>query len=374
LPNFNNQHFVDDNPVFSPSQTFITTKGQPATATSETVFGGAGIPKLTNQFVSLYVEPKYLAPYFQQWSLGIQAQLSANWAIDVAYIGTKGTKLGNLHIFGNQAEPGTTLIQSRRPYVDLGPTLYTTSDAISNYNSLQFKLTRRFTSGLSFLTSYTFAKSLDDAEGDEGFSAGANGNSNEAQDDNNLPFEYGRAYTDARQRIVVNTVYDLPFGSGKRFLNQKGILDVIVGGWEVSHITSYQTGYPFTVLGPDFSNTSSSSPRPNRSCSGDGQKSVINWFNQNCFSAAGSAANPTFGNSRRNILDAPGLSNTDLAVLRHFHVADKADIEFRSEFFDTFNTPYFAPPGNNIASPPTLGKITQANDGRQIQFALKILF
>ena len=147
-----------------------------------------------------------------------------------------------------------------------------------------------------------------------------------------------------------------------------------MGGWEVSDITSYQTGYPFTVIGPDFSNTNSPSARPNRSCSGVGQKSVINWFNQSCFSAAGSAAAPTFGNSRRNILDAPGLSNSDLAVLRHFNVADKADVEFRSEFFDAFNTPYFAPPGNNIASPPTLGRVTQANDGRNIQFALKILF
>jgi hypothetical protein len=374
LPNFNNQHFVDDNPVFSPSQTFITTKGQPPTATNETVFGGAGIPKLTNQFVSLYVEPKYLAPYFQQWSLGIQSQLSPNWAIDIAYIGTKGTKLGNLHIFGNQAEPGTTAIQSRRPYVDLGPTLYTTSDAISNYNALQFKLTRRFTTGLSFLTSYTFAKSLDDAEGDEGFSAGAGGNSNEAQDDNNLPFEYGRAYADARQRIVVNTVYDLPFGKGKRFVSQNGIVNQIIGGWEVSHITSYQTGYPLTILSTDFSNTNSSSPRPNRSCSGVGQKSVVNWFNQNCFSVAGSAANPSFGNSRRNILDAPGYSNTDLAILRHFNMWDKADVEFRSEFFDAWNTPYFAPPGNNLATPSTFGKLTSANDGRNIQFGLKILF
>jgi hypothetical protein len=374
LPNFNNQHFVDDNPVFSPSQTFITNKGQPAPATSETVFGGsAGIPKLTDQFISLYVEPHYLAPYFQQWSLGIQSQFSANWAVDIAYIGTKGTKLGNLHLSGNQAEPGTTPLQSRRPYVDLGTSLYTTSDATSNYNAFQFKLTRRFASGLSFLTAYTFAKSIDNAEGDEGFSAGAT-NSNVAQDDNNLNFERGRSYADARQRIVVNTVYDLPFGNGKRFLSQKGILNQIVGGWEVSHITSYQTGYPFTVLGPDFSNTNSGSPRPNRSCSGVGQKSVVNWFNQSCFSAAGSAAVPSFGNSRRNILDAPGLSNTDLALLRHFNVKDKADVEFRSEFFDTFNTPYFAPPGNNISSPPTLGKITSANDGRNIQFALKILF
>jgi hypothetical protein len=372
LPNFNNQHFVDDNPVFSPSQKFVTATGQPPTATSENVFAGSGIPLLTDQFISLYVEPHYLAPYFQQWSLGIQSQLSTDWAVDIAYIGTKGTKLGNLHIFGNQAEPGTTPIQQRRPYVDLGPTLYTTSDGDSIYNALQLKVTKRLSHGLNLLLAYTWSKSIDDSEGDEGFGAGAN-SSNEAQDDNNLAFERGRSYSDARHRIVENTVYNLPFGPGKQFLNQGGVLGYIIGGWELSNITSWQTGYPFTVLGPDFSNTNSSSPRPNRSCSGIGEKVITNWFNQDCFSVAGSAANPSFGNSRRNILDAPGLSNTDLAILRHFPI-EKYDLEFRSEFFDAWNHPYFAPPSNSIATPATVGKVSSANDGRQIQFALKFLF
>jgi hypothetical protein len=373
LPNFNNQHFVDDNPVFSPSQLYVTSPGQPPAATSENVFAASGIPKLNNQFISLYVEPHYLAPYFQQWSFGIQSQLSTDWAMDIAYIGTKGTKIGNLHLSGNQAEPGTTPVQSRRPYVDLGTSLFTTSDASSSYNAFQFKLTKRLSHGLNLLTAYTFAKALDNSEGDEGFGAGAQ-DSNLPQDDNNLAFEWSRSYTDARHRIVVNAIYDLPFGKGRQFLNDKSIVSAIVGGWEVSDITSYQTGYPFVVLGPDFSNTNSASPRPNRSCSGVGQKSVTNWFNQNCFSVAGSAAAPTFGNSRRNILDGPGQSNSDLAVLRHFNMFDKADLEFRGEFFDAWNTPFFAPPGNNIASPPTLGKITTANDGREIQVALKILF
>ena len=113
-----------------------------------------------------------------------------------------------------------------------------------------------------------------------------------------------------------------------------------------------------------FPTPSSNSPRPNRLCSGVGKKSVTDWFDQSCFVVAGSAANPTFGNSKRNILDAPGQVNTDLAILRHFNLLEKADMEFRSEFFNAFNHPYFAPPGNNIDSPNTVGKITSANDGR----------
>jgi len=375
LPNFNNQHFVDNNPVFSPSQTFITNKGTAPIATSETIFSGsgAGIPKLTNQFISLYVEPHYLAPYYQQWSFGIQSQLSPNWAMDIAYIGTKGTKLGNLHLAGNQAEPGTTPQQSRRPYVDLGTSLFTTSDGISNYNALQFKVTKRLSSGLSVLGAYTYAKSIDNSEGDEGFGAGTSG-SNLAQDDNNLAFERARSYTDARHRWVANAVYDLPFGHNRQFLNQGGIVGQVVGGWEVSGITSVQTGYPFGVAGPDFSNTSSDSPRPNRVCNGKGAKDLTNWFDTSCFAVAGSAADPSFGDSKRNILDAPGLVDTDLTVLRHFNAWDKADVEFRSEFFNAFNHPYFGPPGNNISNAATVSKITSASDGREIQFALKILF
>ena len=375
LPNFNNQHFVDDNPVFSPSQAFVTTTGQAPVATSETIFssGGAGIPKLTSQFVSLYVTPHYLAPYFQQWSLGIQSQLSPNWAVDIAYIGTRGLKLGNLHLSGNQAEPGTTSVQSRRPYIDFGKSLYTTSDGSSIYHSLQFKITKRFSQGLSVLGAYTWAKSLDDAEGDEGFSAGG-GKSNEPQDDNNLAFEYSRAYTDARHRVVANAIYDLPFGHQRRFLSQGGLLSQLVGGWELSGITSVQTGYPFAVIGPDFSNTASLSPRPNRSCTGNGQKSVTDWFDTSCFSAAGSSTAPSFGNSRRNIIDGPGLVDTDFTVMRHFNAWDKADVEFRSEFFNAFNHPYFGPPNNNINNASTVGRLTSASDGREIQFALKILF
>ncbi len=375
LPNFNNQHFVDNNPVFSPSQTFTTTQGNTPIATSETIFSGAGagIPKLTNQFISLYVSPHYLAPYFQQWSLGIQSQLSSNWAMDLAYIGTRGLKLGNLHLSGNQAEPGTTDLQSRRPYVDLGTALYTTSDGSSFYNSLQAKLTRRFSNGLSVLGAYTWAKSLDNSEGDEGFGAGASG-SNLPQDDNNLRFEWGRSYSDARHRFVANAVYDLPFGHNREFLNQGGVVGQIVGGWEVSGITSVQTGYPFVVLGPDFSNTNSGSPRPNRLCSGIGEKKVTNWFNASCFVAAGSTANPSFGNAKRNILDAPGLVNTDMTLMRHFNAWDRADVEFRGEFFNLFNHPFFGAPANNINNTATVGRITSATDGRQIQLALKILF
>ena len=145
LANFNNQTFVANNPVFSPSQLFSTNFANAPIATTETIFAGSGgIPTLVDQFASLYVSPDYRTPYVQQWSLGVQTQLAADWALEVSYVGAKGTRLSDLHIFGNQAQPGTTDLQSRRPYVDFGPTLYTSSHGTSSYNSLQSKLTKRF--------------------------------------------------------------------------------------------------------------------------------------------------------------------------------------------------------------------------------------
>jgi hypothetical protein len=372
LANFNSQSFSVNNPVFSPSQLFNTNFGTPPTATTETIFAGSGgIPELTNQFLSLYLSPDYKTPYVQQWSFGVQSQLFSDWALEVNYVGTKGTRLGDLHIFGNQAAPGTTDLQSRRPYVDFGPTLYVTSNGRSTYNSLQSKLTKRFAHGLSLLTAYTFAHSYDNAEGNEGFGAGSG---NMAQDDNNLEGEWGRSYTDARHRLAISYVWELPFGKGQRFLNQGGVADAILGGWEFSGITSFQSGFPFTVLSNDYSNTDSIAARPDRTCDGAGSRTVDSWFNTDCFTTAALQVDPPrFGNSGRNILDGPSLKNWDLALLKRISAGERLKFEFRAEFFNAFNTPHFGQPGVRLES-STFGKITSAGEPRDIQFGLKMLF
>jgi hypothetical protein len=375
LANFNNQTFVGNNPVFSPSQIFSTNFGTPPIASTETVFAGSGgIPTLVDQFSSLYLSSDYKTPYIQQWSFGIQSQLASDWAVEVNYVGAKGSRLSDLHLFGNQAAPGTTDLQSRRPYVDFGPTLYTSSNGRSNYNSLQSKLTKRFTHGLSLLTSYTFAHSNNTAEGDEGFGGGSG---NVAQNDNDLEGEYGRSYTDARHRLVISYVWELPFGKGQMFLNQGGVLNQILGGWEVSGVTSLQSGFPFTIRASDFSNTGARA-RPDRTCSGDGPKTQTQWFDTSCFTTEQLqldrlAGNPRFGNSGRNILDGPGNVNFDLALLKRFSASERFKFEFRAEFFNAFNTPHFGQPGIRLES-PDFGQINSAAEPRDIQFGLKLIY
>ncbi len=383
LPNFNNQHFVDNNPVFSPSQVYNTAiPGQPVPLaggkpiTTETVFSGAGTPPLAAQFISLYVSPNYKAPYFQQWSFGVESQLAQNWALETNYIGTKGTKLGNLHLFANQPEPFTTgSIQSHRPYPDLGIMLFTTPDANSHYNSLQAKLTRRFSNGLTFLTSYTFAHLTDENEGDEGFAGGV-GNGN-AQDDNNRKLDRARSFTDARQRLVFSYIYELPFGKGKQHLNTGGVADKILGGWQMSGIVSEQSGFPFTVTSADFSNTNSTNSRPDRTCNGAGKKTLTSWFDTSCFTfaslAAAQSTNPRFGNSGRNILDGPGLNNWDFALLKRFVLTERFKLEFRFEMYNMFNFAPFGPPRSRVGG-ASYNQITSAGSPRDIQFGLKLNF
>ena len=384
LANFNNQHFVDNNPVFSPSQVYTTAVGSPppltngAPTTTKDIFAGSGgVPPLIEQFVSLYVSPDYKPPYFQQWSFGISSQLSQNWALEVNYIGTKGLRLGNLHLFANQPYPGVGALQPRRPYPDFNIMLFTTPDSRSDYHSLQVKVNKRFGSGLSFLAAYTFAHSINDNEGDEGFGGGV-GNS-APQDDNNLRQDRGRAVNDARQRLVFSYVYELPFGSGKRFLNRGGVVNGILGGWQVSGITSFQSGFPFSVLSnQDYSNTGTLTRRPDRTCNGEGQKNVDNWFDASCFTVASLAedlasGHPRFGNAGRNVLTGPPLNNWDLALLKNFQIRERFKLQFRSEFFNTFNHPYFSAPETRVGN-PNIGKISSASEPRDIQFGLKLSF
>jgi len=377
-PNFNNQHFVNNNPVFSPSQLFVTSSETLPTATTANIFNtGGGIPDLAAQFISLYVSPNYKAPYVQQWSFGFESQFAQNWALDLNYIGAKGTHLGTLHIFANQPEPGTGALQSRRPYPDFGQMLFTSPDANSSYNSLQTKITKRFSNGMSLLIAHTFAKSIDDNEGDEGFGGGS-GNFN-SQDDNRRWLDRGRAFTDARNRLVVSYIYELPVGQGRRYLNTGGVANAVLGGWQVSGITQLQSGFPFTVGSGDFSNTGSTNARPDRTCFGNGPKTIAQWFDTSCFNTTAlqtalAAGTPRFGDSGRNILSGPGLNDFDFAALKHFVLSERFKLEFRAELYNMWNTPNFSYPHTSVTS-ASFGKITSTNGpARQIQFGLKLNF
>jgi hypothetical protein len=337
-----------------------------------------GTPSLSSQEIASNPPLDYQNPRVQEWSFGIDSQLAQNWALDVTYVGNKATHLNNLHLTFNQPLPGVGVQANRRPYPDFaGNLVQVTSDGNSNYNALQVQLTKRVSSGLSFRTAYTYGKGLDDSEGDEGFGGGI-GNFG-PQDDNNFMADRGRSYNDERHRFVTSYIWQLPFGKGRQHLNRGGVADAILGGWAFSGIVTVGSGFPVTVeSATDFSNTGSIVPRPDRTCSGEGAKTLTSWFNTTCFpitqlQAALQAGDPRFGNSGRNILDGRGSSNLDFTLNKSFRLTERFNLQFRSEFYNSLNQPHFGNPNMTIGS-ATVGVTSSAGQPRDIQFGLKLEF
>ena len=316
------------------------------------------------------IDPGFRDAYIQQWNLSYQREFARNMVIDVAYIGSKGTRLVR-SVDVNQAFPGTTgTVQSRRPYPQYGAINVIESTSNSTYHGLQGSLERRFSGGLSFLASYTFGHAIDDASG-----LGGGGSSRLTQDARNLKADRGNSDYDARHRFVVSYIYELPYGHGKRFGNTiPAVVNAILGGWQLSGITSFQSGRPlFVQLGSDNSRTGKNLDRPN--VTGieplfQDRTSKTVYTNKAAFETPPVG---TFGNAPRNYFNGPGTNNFDLTLGKNFRT-EKVVIQFRAEFFNAFNHPYLNRPSGTLRS-PAFGTITSTwRDNRQIQFGLRITF
>jgi hypothetical protein len=373
-----NQLFVNNNPITTPTQVYSTSFGTPPPGKVQQMFAsGGGIAPIGDQFLATFLDPGYKTPYLQSWSFGFGSQLANDWALDIDYIGNKGSDYGQVHVFGNQPRPGVGDLQPRRPYPDFNIDLYTDSTGTSDYNSLQMKVTKRTSHGLTLLASYTFQKGINDGDGNEGYAGG--GAQIAPQDDNNFRADRGRSYSDQTHRFVISYIYELPFGRGKRFLNQGGVANAVLGGWQLSGITSFSSGFPITVFADaDYSNTGTLSPRPDRTCSGEGPKTLDQWFDTSCFSTTALAealasGQPRFGNSGRSLFDGPGSIGTDLALLKIFDLGERFKLEFRAEAYSALN---HLNPGFPVTTmgDPNFGRIVSGSGERTMQFGLKLGF
>jgi len=370
----------DNNPITTQNPVYNTSFGSPPPltngipTTTQQMFVGSIVPTLAQSFGQLMPSPFYHNPTVYEWSLSIQTQVAANLALETAYLGNRGVHEDYEHPGANQPAPGVGPLQQRRPWPDFNSLRFDTYDAFSNYNALTVKVTKRSSSGLSGIVAYTYSKNLDDG-------SGTSETETAPQDDNNIRAEYGEADTSLRQRLSVSGTYQIPFGRGRQFLNNQGTLfNELAGGWDLSTIVTAQSGTHFSVLSAsDFSNTGSGNPRPDRSCSGIGKKSINNWFDQSCFPTSALAAalaggTPRFGNSGRNIIPGPGLVQVDASLIKRFSILDRFNTEFRAEFFNILNHPNFALPGSSIGT-SSVGIISNtAASSRQIQLGLKMSF
>ena len=185
-----------------------------------------------------------------------------------------------------------------------------------------------------------------------------------------------------RHKATFSGTYELPFGRGKRLLGGSSKLtNVLVGGWQINNIATFQTGLPFTpVMQTSTLNTGTGSQFPNRIASGElpsNQRTIDRWFDASAFVAPGQY---TFGNSGRNILYGPGTKQVDVSMLKTLPIREQSRVEFRAEAFNVTNTPQFNNPNVSIGF-SGVGKITSAGNpqvyqrtSRQIQLALKLYF
>ncbi|MGH9800941.1 MAG: TonB-dependent receptor domain-containing protein, partial [Blastocatellia bacterium] len=207
------------------------------------------------------IDPFFKTAYYNQWSFGVQRELAGNLGLEVTYLGSSGHKLP-IGVNINQAIPGAGSVNSRRPYQGFGSITggYVSSVGNSNYHGMTVRIERRFASGLSFLSSYAFSKSIDDGSG---ISTGSD-SSGAAQNARNLGAERATSDFDVRHRWVLSYVYDLPFGQGAKYAAKNKVVNYLAGGWQLTGILTMQSGRPFTVVtGTDQSATGGGADRPN---------------------------------------------------------------------------------------------------------------
>jgi len=275
---------------------------------------------------------------------------------------------------------GTAQIQAGqllRPYPQFSGFVTTGSTSgSSTYHSLQMRVEKRFTRGLSFLASYTLAKQIDDGSG--GVLAFF-GQSPSFQDFNNRKLERAISAQSVPQRFSLAVNYELPFGKGKPLLaGASGFADKLISGWQVNFISALQSGIPLAVT-TSVNNTNSfgGNSRPNSTGKSAGFDTPITsrlnrFFDTSTFTLPNAF---TFGNVSRTLPDVrgPGIVNFDLSLIKNTRIRERFNVQFRAEAFNAFNDTNFGLPGTAIGS-PAAGVISSASDSRIVQFGLKLSF
>jgi len=291
-----------------------------------------------------------------QWNLTIQ-RLFGSLSVEGAYVGTKGSHL-QMRRNINAPTPGPGAIPARRPYPDFQNVMWNEQSASSIYHSFQSKVERRFDTGLSLLTGFTWSKTIDNSSE----------SSQACTNSYNCRFDRGPSDFDVPLTFVASVVYDLPFFRGK---SNPAALRHALGGWSVAAIVTLQSGFPLTPTWTgDVSNTGSPT-RPKRICDGRlAEPTVAKWYDTGCFAAPDPF---TFGTAGRNILRADSLENADLAIYKSFQVRENDRLQFRLETFNTLNHPNFAAPNPTINAAGA-GQVLRSGPGRVVQLGLKYDF
>lgn len=312
-------------------------------------------------------------PTVYSYNLDIQRQIWNGAVLDVGYVGTLGRRLLRQYDI-NQPRPGTLQrnpgvnLNALRPYPGYSSILFRDYGDSSNYNSLQVAVNQRMARyGVSYGVNYTWSKTLDTTNG-------------QPQDFYNVRADYGLSDVHRAHVFNANYIYEIPF------FRQSGntLLRNTVGNWDIAGLVHLQSGAPNSVIVPsDIAGVGASSSRasvigdPN--LPGD-QRTPAHWFNTAAFLAPSQMAPGQFGNTGRNILIGPTLSQLDLALLKNLDISERVRLQLRAEAFNFLNQTSFTAINTTLRfdskGNPTggFGAVTAANIGRTLSFGLKLMF
>ncbi len=321
--------------------------------------------------VMFAVDPKFRPSYAEQFNFTVEQEITPiQMVFKAATVGNLGRHLYNTYN-ANQAVPGATALNTRRPLFSLVPGVtdvnYFTTNGLSEYYGLQLTADKRFNRGVSVLLGYTWSHAIDNVPLE--FGGGAAGP--QPQDPRYLYLERADSIIDIRQRLTVSFLVELPFGKGKRFLNYGGPADWVLGGWQTNGILTAQTGQPFSpVLQTSTTNTGTGS-RPNVLAPVTYPGTLQQWFS---IASYGIPAQYTYGNAGRDTLRGPHRTNLDLSLFKNFVIREQTRFEFRAEAFNVLNHPQFGLPNANIGNGQA-GTITSiVGNPRQLQMGIRFQF
>lgn len=323
------------------------------------------------------VPPNYKTGYAQQGNFGIEQEIpKLELVLKAAYVTNLARQVdSNFNI--NTPDPGPGTPASRRPLRNIAPGVvnatYGDTTGVANYHSLQVTAERRFRRGLAWLGAYTYSHSIDNVPTQQG-----GGSEGPVPQDIRYRFlDRGSSSFDIRHRTSQSVIYNLPFGTGRRFGISNSVARAVLSGWQVNGILTLQSGLPFTpTLATSVSNAGAS--RPDRLTSGQlSDPTLTRWFDTSLNVPGAAWATPrqyTYGNGGRNILRGPHRTNLDCSIFREVPISERYRMQVRGEFFNALNHPQFDLPNTTIGSAAAGVISSTVGSPRDIQLSLRLMF
>ncbi|MGH9632925.1 MAG: hypothetical protein ACRD7E_31860, partial [Bryobacteraceae bacterium] len=308
--------------------------------------------------------------YIQSWNLTIQRELFGGWVGEAGYVGTRQIRqLGYRELNWAGVGAGNAGRQLFQQFGRSADTRQVSPIGGSHYDALQARVQRRFFRGYSFTASYTLGKSISTSGLDRSDSALKIV----------IPeyYDLNRSVSgfDRRHNLQFTNIIALPFGRGRKWLSDGGVLSTIVGNWQTNSIISVMSGRPFSVTA-----LATSLNAPGNTQRADQVKPEVEilggvgrgqpYFDTTAYAPVTAAR---FGTAGFNSLYGPGRFNWDFSLFRIFRLTEGSNLEFRAESFNFTNTPKFGNPTGNINN-SGFGQITSASEERQFQAGLRLEF